>query len=297
MSDKAVSAWQDIKLGGRLPAEPLFGLMYEDWRVEAELFAPKRRVFSIASAGCTAFALSALGHRVTAVDINTAQVEYARARLDGSAPRPGRIDGLIKHGRSALALVGMTRGRLRAFLELSQLEEQLSAWRRHFDTWRFRAFLSVLLQPLRLGRIFEPQLVEAIPFPFARILRRRLERGWATHPNRENPYAWQLLLGEDPPGFERVPPRRENIELLEADAAAYLEQCPRHTFDAFTLSNILDGVSRSYRKRLEAAISRAARPGAIVVLRSFSEPDDEASNDRARQDRSPLWGAVRVTRV
>ena len=297
MPDKAASAWQNIKVAGRLPAEPLFGLMYEDWRVEAELLAPEQRVFSIASAGCTAFALSALGHRVTAVDINSVQVDYVRARLDGAAPRPGRIDGLMRHGRSMLPLAGMTHGRLRAFLELNHPEEQLSFWRRHLDTWRFRTLLSVLLQPLRLRRVFEPQLVQAIPFPFAPTLRKRLERGWATHPNRDNPYVWQLFLGEDPPGFERVPPRKENIELLQADAAAYLERCAPHTFDALTISNILDGVSPSYRERLEAAISRAGRPGAIVVLRSFSEPDDEASNDRARQDRSPLWGSVRVRQV
>jgi hypothetical protein len=43
----------------------LFGAMYEDPAIELEAFPPQSRVFSIASAGCTARALAAAGHDVT----------------------------------------------------------------------------------------------------------------------------------------------------------------------------------------------------------------------------------------
>jgi hypothetical protein len=37
-----------------------------------------------------------------------------------------------------------------------------------------------------------------LPPRYDRIVRARLERGFARHPNRTNPYAWRFFLGTDP---------------------------------------------------------------------------------------------------
>jgi S-adenosylmethionine:diacylglycerol 3-amino-3-carboxypropyl transferase len=58
----------------------MFGRMHEDWRVEAEVFRPGGRIFCIASSGYTALALAERGFRVTAVDVNPAQIARRRAR-------------------------------------------------------------------------------------------------------------------------------------------------------------------------------------------------------------------------
>ncbi|WP_354644728.1 DUF3419 family protein [Kitasatospora camelliae] len=86
---------------GRLLAGPagrpriLFGRMYEDPAVELAAFPPGSRVLCIASAGDTAAALAAAGHEVTALDLNPAQLAYARARLEGGAPaRTGTAERL-----------------------------------------------------------------------------------------------------------------------------------------------------------------------------------------------------------
>jgi hypothetical protein len=68
-----------------------------------------------------------------------------------------------------------------------------------------------------------------------------MERCFASHPNRTNPYARSLLLGElssDP-----TPPQAKDIRLVHADAAGFLENGPPAMFDGFTLSNILDGAT------------------------------------------------------
>ena len=51
-----------------------FGQTYEDSGIELQAFKPRSRVFCIAGAGCTARALAAAGHHVTAVDINPVQL-------------------------------------------------------------------------------------------------------------------------------------------------------------------------------------------------------------------------------
>jgi len=123
-------------------------------------------------------------------------------------------------------------------------------------------------------------------------MRGRMERCFQRHPNRSNPYARSLLIGElpsDPP-----PPQAKDVRLVHADAASFLESQPPGSFEGFTLSNILDGVGDAYRQRLIAAVKRAATPGAVTVLRSFGEADATSPSNRAADDRAMLWGSVLV---
>ena len=100
--------------------------MLEDWRVEDGLFPQKAEVFCIASAGCTALALAETGRRVTAVDINPAQVEYVERRLAGDELRQGRAETWLRHLRAFLFLLGIPRSTLIRFLELDEPEAQLA---------------------------------------------------------------------------------------------------------------------------------------------------------------------------
>jgi hypothetical protein len=126
-------------------------------------------------------------------------------------------------------------------------------------------------------------------------MRARLERCWRTHPNRANPYARALLLGEWPASVRHatvIP-----IRFACADAAQFLETCPPGSFEGFTLSNILDGAPAAYQVRLLAAVRHAGTPESIAVLRSFAEPTHDIGSNVAARDRSMLWGIVRVCRV
>jgi SAM-dependent methyltransferase len=299
--EETESPWRRGRLDGRAgPPQLLFGRMHEDWRIEAAAFRPGGRIFCIASSGCTALALAARGFQVTAADINPVQVEYARARLAGAPARDGVAERWMARLSRALPLLGLRERDLRAFLQLSDPAEQVRVWRERLATRRFRAALRCALHPAALRLTHGARFVESLPPRFDRIVRGRFERAWATHPNRDNPYAWRLLLGEEPPSVE--PPVRENAvdlvcALLCGDAAEYLESCPPASFDGFSLSNMLDAVPPAYRKRLLAAVRRAAAPGAVLVLRSFWEPADPAAAEWAARDRSLLWGAIHVEPV
>jgi S-adenosylmethionine:diacylglycerol 3-amino-3-carboxypropyl transferase len=265
--------------------------MYEDPKLELEVFPAGARVFAVASAGCTAFALAERGRRVTAVDVNPAQVEYARSRLHGGPFVAGSADRLLARMRRFAALVGWSRPVLEGFCALEDVAEQRRAWSERLVTRRLRLVLAFVLRPLALRALYQPDFVSAVPSSFDRILLKRLERGFATHVNRDNPYVRQLLLGEGPSPHAV---RHEHVDLLCSDAAVYLERAASASFDGFALSNILDGANSAYAERLFAAIRRAAAPGAKIVLRSLGEPTSAVDSQWAARDRALIWGSIRV---
>ncbi len=287
-------AWQVGRFDSWAGAQRLlFGRMYEDVEIEHEAFQGKGRVFCIASAGDTAIRLAG-EHEVVACDINPVQLAYAERRASGSPAEMGAAERVMSLARTLLPLAGWRVSVLREFLALSNVTEQIFFWRNHLDTWRFRAGFDALMSRPILRVMYAAQFLSFLPPSFGAVLRKRLEKGFARHSNASNPYARALLLGE---GCESPPPRAGNIRFVMADAASWLESCPCRCFDAFSLSNILDGAESAYRSRLLRAVRRAGTKEAIVILRSFAEPPEALNGNHADHDRSSLWGIVEVRRT
>jgi S-adenosylmethionine:diacylglycerol 3-amino-3-carboxypropyl transferase len=269
--------------------------MYEDCeRIEGRYFNAGGRVFAIASAGSTAVYLAA-DHHVTAVDMNPVQLDYARRRSRGGLPERGVVERLLDRGRRFYRLSGWERESLDAFLEMEDPREQLRYWNERLNTTMFRTGMDALFSRLLMRMAYSWRFLAALPKHFGLVLRERLERTWGTHANRDNPYVHALLAGEIPPA--RRTARALDVEFAVADAANYLEASRRGSFDAFTFSNILDGASAAYRRRLFAATRRAASANAVVILRSFAQPTGSEFRNVAAEDRSPLWGVVDVRPV
>lgn len=288
---KPETAWQAGRLGSsRGQHRLLFGSMHEDAEIERKAFEGKNRVFCIASAGTTALQL-ADQHEVVACDINPAQLAYAERRAAGGTVEVGDAERAMNFARVFMPLVGWRTSVVRAFLALSDVTEQMAFWRKHLDTRRFRAGFDTLMSRAMLRAIYAPQFLSFLPSKFGAVLRKRLERGFARHRNTSNPYARALLLGE----ISKHPqPMTSNMRFVLSDAASWLESCPARFFDAFALSNILDGTEPSYLPRLSRAVRRAATEDAVVVLRSFAEPPPGLETNNADCDRSMLWGVVDI---
>ncbi|MEV1025106.1 DUF3419 family protein [Streptomyces sp. NPDC050264] len=276
----------------------LFGRMYEDWGIELTVLPePGARVLCIASAGDTAAALHDAGHDVTAVDINPVQLAYARERLACGRTTEGSAEAMMRLGRHiAAAMVPAWRQpALRAFLSLEDPVEQARVWRAELDTPGLRRLMRVALRPSgALAVALRPSFADVVPRRFDNVLRRRIERTVATHPNARNPWLWHLLCGTEPPGT--AVPTASGPALVCDDVVHTLEQAPAGSYDAVTLSNILDGPGPDFARRLRTAVRHAVRPGGVVVIRSFREPGP-AGAGWASQDRSALWGIVRVIRL
>ena len=288
----AETVWERGRFDARSgPGKVLFGRMYEDASIEQRAFRSGGRVLCIASAGCTAMAL-APRHEVVAVDINPVQLAYAERRFAGEPGVRGAAERVMGFGRSFAPLAGWSQARVRAFLDLDDPAEQTAYWRRHLDTRRFRAAVDGLLSLTALRTVYASPFLDFLPPRLGAVMRGRMERCFALHANRANPYARALLLGElaDVP----PPPEAKDIRLVHADAAGYLEREPAASFAGFALSNILDGADETYRVRLVAAVKRAATSDAVVVLRSFRDPPAVLPTNRAAEDRAMLWGIVDV---
>jgi len=291
-SSVATTAWKSGRFGARRRSPRLlFGQMYEDNAIECSVFPAGGRIFCIASAGCTAMKLS-LHHDVVAVDLNPVQIAYVRQRLACAPIQRGAADRIVAVGRALAPLAGWNKRTLRFFLELDDSKEQVLFWQRYLNTRRFRVAFDFLLSRLSLRSIYSPLFLERLPSNFGAVLRSRMERCFALHSNRHNPYARLLLLGET--GSENSSSRPERIDLVCADAAAFLESQPPGGFSGFSLSNIADGTNVVYQRRLIDAVKNAAAPGAKFVLRSFAEPQSTEPTNFASQDRSMLWGVVDV---
>ncbi len=292
-STTPATAWQNgrfraARAGSR---KLLFGCMHEDAEIELGAFQPGGRIFCIASAGCTAIRLAA-HHSVVAVDINPVQLAYFQQRLGGASVQRGSAERILDFARTLAPLAGWSRRTVRAFVDLDDPDQQIAYWRRHLDTQRFRAALAFLFSRFVLRALYSAAFLECLPPNFGTILRARIERCFALHPNHTNPYAHALLLGE----MRSAPnaPAPCQIQLECADAADFLERQPAESFTGFSLSNILDGANPAYARRLLAAVQHAATPEAIVVLRSFREPQSLIETNHAAKDRAMLWGVVDV---
>ena len=273
------------------PKKILFGRMYEDPSIEEGALGRGGRVFCIASAGCTAIRL-AERHDVVAVDINPVQLSYAKRRLAGEPMQIGTAERIMSVGRALLPLAGWRRRTVQDFLDLADPAEQIEFWNRRLNTMAFRIGFDVMFSLTGLRALYASPFLEILPPHFGRVMRGRMERCFRTHPNRSNPYARALLLGELSP--EPRPVAAHAIQLVLSDAASYLESCAPGSFDGFTLSNVLDGAGAGYHDRLFAAVKRAGTRDSIVVLRSFAEPTEQAATNQAARDRSMLWGIVDV---
>jgi hypothetical protein len=288
---KSATPWQAGHFGSSSGSHRLlFGRMHEDAEIERAAFRNKRRVFCIASAGCTAAQLCDQ-HEVVACDINPVQLAYAERRLQGAAAEVGDAERAMAFARTFMPLVGWRTSIVHSFLSLSDVTEQVAFWRRHLDTRRFRAGFDLLMSPIILRAMYARRFLSFLPAKFGRVLRMRLERGFARHANATNPYARALLLGET---NGEPQPQTPLVHFVLGDAASYLESCAVGSFDAFSFSNILDGAEPSYRNRLSRAVRRAATEDAVVVLRSFGDPRTELASNCAADDRTMLWGTVDV---
>jgi len=291
--NKEKIVWESGRLDAvRGKKQLLFGRMYEDASIELTAFRQRGRIMCIASAGCTAMKLAPHHNEIVAVDINPKQIAYAQGRINGEIGYKGRAEQIMGFMRFFSPLVGWWKSNLKEFVELDSPGEQMYYWNRHLNSRLFRNLFDFVFSKRVLGKFYSSDLLNVLPDNFGEVMRFRMERCFSRHSNKNNPYLRMLLLGEF--NADPAPPEAKQIKLIHSDALNFLENVTPGSFNGFTLSNILDGADDIYRRELFAAVKRAAAPGAMTVLRSFSDIMTDSKYNVAGEDRSMLWGSVLV---
>jgi S-adenosylmethionine:diacylglycerol 3-amino-3-carboxypropyl transferase len=205
----------------------------------------------------------------------------------------------------------------RALLSAGSMDEQRELLATHFAGGRFRVALEMLLSRSMHELFYPPSIFAHVAeHDFARVFARRFGERVMAEPMRGNYFLSQLIFGEyllDVPGG--APPyltqkgyaeARRNLHKLRLVTGALQEVLdPSMRADALFLSNVLDWASEEQTARIGDGVRRAARPGAVVVVRhmlgrsglpaSFGARFDAAASAEAlRAERALLYGAVSV---
>ncbi|HEX9988782.1 MAG TPA: DUF3419 family protein [Chloroflexia bacterium] len=209
-----------------------------------------------------------------------------------------------------------------AMLSQPGLRAQQRFYHTHWDTWRWRLGLRLALSKPALRQAYGPDFVAAVPTGFSDIMHERMARVFTQFPILENSSLWQAFLGIYPPSQQGLPPylQRKHFEeirarlpeacLVTGDASDWIANQPARSIGFFALSNILEVTSPVYAQHLWRALEHAAKPGAIVCLRSIfplgpdqlppeaaSHIDVELSGELQRRDNSPFAACIYALRM
>jgi S-adenosylmethionine-diacylglycerol 3-amino-3-carboxypropyl transferase len=183
------------------------------------------------------------------------------------------------------SLLGLTVGR-RRLERLFTLPpaEQREFYRHEWNTLRWRLMVRVACSRRVLGRRLDSSWFRhADVASFGRHFAGLAEHAVADLPARSNYFLAQILLGryldEDlvpeylqAGNFHTIRQRLERVTPVTADIAVALESLAPQSVDCFALSNVFEYGPRALFERACAALLRAAKPGARLVLRNLLAP-------------------------
>lgn len=209
----------------------------------------------------------------------------------------GDTDIRLKQLMSLFYLSVHTREQTRQFLSLPNLDIQQVQFQKMWKNWQWDFALNIVLSKAFLSLGFGGEATGSLPADFSAIMKGRLERVLSKVPVHDNGYVWQTFLGEYPLGAQgealeaALPPylQLKNQKMLKQnlprilfsvdDAVGWLSEQKDSSIDMFALSNILELVKSDYGVKLAEQVSRTARPGALVCLRSIFPKDAPVLQD------------------
>lgn len=288
---------------GRASARPrqrlLHGWDWADARIELEELRPGSRVLASAGSGEVVAALAAAGHSVSAIASNRTQLEYARRRVAGAPFEPGSAERLFDLGRGMIraASPAWSRRRMRQFLQEDDPLRAAEQWKERLDNRTLASILKTMLGPAgTLSALVLRDFATPLPPHFDEAIRGRIGRALRKHAPSGNPFAWRLLLGEELPGHRMPEVDPEAIRWVEEPLLDHLERSEAGSYDAITISNVIDGAEERWVRDLRKAAMRALVPGGPLIARSLATTMDDDAAKRARRDRAMLWGSIVVHR-
>lgn len=263
-----------------------FAVVREDPALEARLLRGMagRRVFLIASGGCTALHLLSEfpDLELTALDANPAQIRHVQSKMEALSRRAGldRWQELSQCGN----FESLFRG-LRLFLE--EMVAAPEEWERLLQDPSLPAdplfahsywpvAFELFFHERLLVAMFGPQAIQyAIPGSYPRYFQQVFEAGLRRPDRGQNYFLHHVLLGRylphALPAFLRNPPASVDIHLVRDT----IERAPDFSgYDLISLSNLFDWMDPGVIDTVTRRLSEETRPGAVVLLRQLNNDRD-----------------------
>lgn len=277
-----------------------FAITREDPDLEDVVLArtPGRRALLVCSGGCTALTLATRrpNLEISAFDINPAQLQHVRDKIDAAAagdlrgldvlgadgiePRGlnqrGEFEKLFRILRGFLCEFVVPQAELRAFFAPdSELGSRLSLVEKWVQSPYFAVAFELVFHDSFLNAMFGPAATQhAERGSYPRYFREVFLRGLRAADAHKNPFLQHILLGaylpDSAPDYVRAG-QRLAVRLIQGS----LTDVPDlESYDLYGLSNVFDWADDELVSAWAEALKSVARPGSAVLLRQLNNRRD-----------------------
>jgi S-adenosylmethionine-diacylglycerol 3-amino-3-carboxypropyl transferase len=206
------------------------------------------------------------------------------AAIRGGVLQSGVSERFARVIMKALGLFVHGKSRQLRLLACRSLEEQRKFYRTEWDTWRWRAFFSILMNRRVFDRTYDPAFFRNVENPsFAKHFLALAERSLTEVPVETNYFLHQMVTGvyptdrRDPAlppylgraGVSRLRSEPKRLTLVDGSYLDALKGMPEASIDGFSLSNIFEWMTPRAIDEHFAEIHRTAARGAVMVFRNF----------------------------
>ena len=170
---------------------------------------------------------------------------------------------------------------LREILNENSLRQRESLWAQHFDTEQLRSFLNCALKEENIADAFIPSWAfdQMLEGNFAKYYYKVMRRLIVDNNPTQNPFLHRMLLGSFPKwelprymlenNFEKLRCSTETISWHCCDVLTLLRTLPDSYVSVINMSNVLDWYVDNAYDHMWSELSRVAKRGARLFLRSF----------------------------
>jgi S-adenosylmethionine-diacylglycerol 3-amino-3-carboxypropyl transferase len=207
--------------------------------------------------------------------------EARPAAVEKGALRSGVTERFLRVVGALVRAIVHPRERILRLRTCAGIAEQQALFAAEWDTWRWRALFSLLVNRRVLERALDPVFFPHLPpGGLGAHFREKLEHGLRELPVAGNYFLDRMLLGgyqpdgarpryATPEGARAVRASAARLTLVDGSMTAYLQTCPDASVHGFALSNICEWMTPPEVEALFAEIARTAVPGAPVCVRNF----------------------------
>lgn len=200
------------------------------------------------------------------------------------------------------------RSRITRLLACRSLDEQRRLYHDEWNSRRWRALFSLLVNRFTFNKTYDPAFFENVENPsFAKHFHRLFEHALCEVPAATNYFLHYMLTGAYPvlrdggmppyldpswdPALDEI---AGSLELVDGRYEDHLRSCATSSIDGFALSNICEWMDDFAIEALFEEVVRVAKPGAHVVFRNFVGHTEvpERVRDRVRENRQAGIDAI-----